>query len=216
MEQSKLIFIVPSVIYFKDRPLSYSKTRSKFTPEDRARQTLKTIESIRQKAPQAKILLFEMGLRRDLPFNIDGLVDRYVYLGGRFLVRLCVDGIFKGLGEAVSLMYARRQLKGADADFYFKISGRYFLTQHFRLEDWQTGDFVFLKRGQDVSTRLYGFKKQAMGVWFNSLAKSLPFLLLNRSIEHILPKFIPQKNIRWLNRLGLSGYGGAFGEFFDE
>jgi hypothetical protein len=56
------LFIVSSAIYLSSNPLCYSSTRSAFSAEKRAQQTLKTIESIRSAIPDAKIILIEMGL----------------------------------------------------------------------------------------------------------------------------------------------------------
>jgi hypothetical protein len=214
--ESKKVFFILSVVYFKNRRLSYSKTRSKFNPEERAKQTAETIASIRQKAPGAKILLFESGLRKALPCNLEKLADRYVYLGGNFLVRLSCDSIFKGLGEAVALMFAKRYIVREDADFYFKVCSRYCLNENFNMADWEKGNFVCRMDGKSISTRLYGFRKVMMSVWFYSLVKSIPLLLLNRSIEQTMPKFISKNDIHRLSRLGIFGYGSAFGEFYNE
>ena len=210
------IFIVVSVIYFKDRRLSYSRVRSKFSPLQRAEQTLTTIRSIRQRVPGAKILLVEAGLGRDLPLNLAAQADEYIFLGDHFFVRRCVDSVFKGLGEAAALLAARRYIYSPAADFYFKISGRYYLNDNFNPAAWPPADFVCRRYGRGISTRLYGFSRQGLGRWLWSLVLSIPLLLVNRSIEQTMPFFLNHKNLRALDKLGLSGYGSAFGEVFNE
>jgi hypothetical protein len=213
--QSKSLFIVLSVIYFKDRALSYSATRSAFSPEKRAEQTMKTIESIRDKVPSAKILLVEFGHRKDLPFGIENLVDEYLYLGDIRLMQFARDSKNKGFGEALALYYTSKIIEGR-APLYFKISGRYFLDDDFSIENFDSGQFCFLAYGNSVSTRLYSFGNSEIGAWRRALLKSLPFLFLfGVSIESTLSFFV-KKNVKRLKRLGVSGFIAPNAEYFSE
>jgi len=205
-----------SVIYFKDKPLSYSSSRSIYSPETRAEQTLKTIQSIREKMPGAKIFLFELGLKEDLPHNLKNSVDLYVFLGNKKIVRWAVDGSKKGFGEAVGLIYGAKYIKN-QADYYFKISGRYYLNDDFEINDFLDSNFAFLKYDRSISTRLYGFSQSVFNVWYRALWLSLLFLYFTiMSIEFVLPKFIKQKYVKSLNRLGISGFIAPGGEYIKE
>ena len=208
-------FIVLSVINFKDKPLSYSKVRSTFTPEQRIDQTLKTISSIRENVPRAHVLLIEAGLSRNISVELEKSADRYEYIGDRFLVRKAIDSRLKGIGEAVSLLFATKYIP-ADSDFCFKISGRYYLNENFNLADWKEGEFIALKYGEDISTRLYGFKKTMLGAVRRGLWISIPVLLGGSSIEHVFTKYLPQGKIKSIPQLGISGLGAAFGDSFKE
>jgi hypothetical protein len=128
------IVIISSVIYVKDKPFSYSKTRSVFSPEERIEQTKNTIKSLREKIPDVKIFLFEQGLIDIIDTDLDFMVDEYKYIGNNFLVRFATDSKFKGLGEVIGLLFTTLYLP---KDFFgiFKISGRYFLNDNFNLED---------------------------------------------------------------------------------
>lgn len=203
---SSYCFLVTSVIYSKEnKKVTYGGVRSIFIPEERAKQTAHTIATIRQKAPQAKVVLVEAGLWGDLPAGLAEKADQYLYLGDKKLVRWACDSTFKSLGEASMLLYTLKYLK-QDADFYFKISGRYFLSDEFNLNDWSDGGFVLHFMQNDyISTRLYGFRKEMIKTWKFALIKGLPFSFIGYAIENTLAKFLPKKFTRRINRLGVAG-----------
>ena len=141
-EMVEYCFIITSVIYPKPgKQVQYNGIRSIFSPEERAEQTLRTVESIRLKVPGAKIILVESGLQEILPYELAKKVDQYSYVGNKKLVRWSCDSKQKSLGEIMMLYYAMKKFK-FPADFYFKISGRYFLNEEFNLRDWEEGELV--------------------------------------------------------------------------
>ncbi|MCL5784048.1 MAG: hypothetical protein M1142_01675 [Patescibacteria group bacterium] len=211
----KITFILLSLIYFSDKKLSYSDNRSAFTPLQRAKQTVKTINSIRKSIPSANIIMIEVGRNPNLPCNLPELCDEFVYLGNNFLIRAACDSRYKGLGEVISLLLAKKYLINK-ADYFFKISGRYYLTEKFDLSQWVSDKFVIRKYNNDMSTRLYGFPNKLFNFWFLALLKSLPYLLIGRAIEHTLPKFLPSKEIKALNNLGIAGKVGVNNYFLSE
>ena len=101
MPELKKTFIITSVIYFSPKKLSNSTARSVFMPEERTLQTIKTINSIREKVPTATILLLEMGKEKNIAKELTGKVDKYVFIGDHTLVNWAVNGKFRGLGEAM-------------------------------------------------------------------------------------------------------------------
>ena len=207
-QPSSFCFLVTSVIYpVSGKKVTYGSERSVFGPDDRAKQTLRTIESIRAKAPGATVVLIEAGLKGDLPYDLQNKVDQYLYLGDKKLVRWACDSRFKSLGETAMLLYAVKSLK-QDADFYFKISGRYFLDDDFDINAWGEGQFIlyFLEDQDDyISTRLYGFRKEMKEQWARALIKGLPFSLIGYAIEHTLAKFIPKKYVYRIYKMGVTG-----------
>lgn len=206
----KIAVIITSVISFKEKKLSYSNGRSKFSVEERIAQTEKTISSIREKIPNAKIIFAEAGLIEDTG-RLSSRVDQYIYLGNNYFVRIAVDSIFKGIGEAVILLFVSKYLP-KDIDFYFKISGRYYLNDEFDLKKWIDGFFVVRKYDNVFSTRLYGFSSKMFGLWRRSLLFSIPLLLSGQSIERIMPMFINKKYIKHIDNIGVSGLGSVYGD----
>lgn len=215
MKKNRLIFIINSCIYYANKPLSYSPIRSKYTPKERLAQTYKTIDSIRSHCPNARIILIEDGINGDLLNELKTKVDEYAYIGNHFLVRLAVDSRWKGLGEVITLLLARKHLinKG---NFFLKICGRYYLNDNFNLDLWNLNKFNFFNKNQVYSTRLYGFSNSLFNEWQKALFKAIPFLLLNQSIEYLLKKFINENKINYLKKLGIAGYIAPTGGFIEE
>tara|TARA_B110000208_G_C11756952_1_gene425495 strand:+ start:1233 stop:1397 length:165 start_codon:yes stop_codon:yes gene_type:complete len=50
------LILITSIINTPNKPLSYSKIRSVFTRKERFEQTKKTIQSIKEKIPEYKII----------------------------------------------------------------------------------------------------------------------------------------------------------------
>jgi len=227
----KLVFFIPSVTYFKDAPFCYmyrgrpvDAPRSVFSPEERAAHTLKTIKSIRRYVPEAKIALVEVGRKYQLPFSLNDLVDKYIYLGKNPLVRLACDSKYKGLGEAVCLIAARKHLKNL-ADFYFNMGSRRYLNNNFNLDDWKDHDGFIIKndgRRKDVnfphsmSTNLYGFSNKFFPKWQYALWRCIPSLLIPRAIEKVLPRHLPQDSVKIIDKLGVAGNFGSTGVYLEE
>lgn len=53
------IILITSVINTPNKPLSYSKTRSVYNRNERFEQTKKTIQSVKEKLPNIKIMIVE-------------------------------------------------------------------------------------------------------------------------------------------------------------
>lgn len=204
---NEIVFIMPSVIYFSKNPLSYIETRSVYSPEERARQTKDGIVSIRRKVPNSKIILSEVGLKKDLPCDLEKIVDRYIYGGANSAVRRAVDSPNKGHGEAVALILADKATRAFGAQYYFKMSGRYRLDERFDLTRWLSHRDCFLAikyNEKCIGTRLYGWPSELHEVWRSGIFRSIPDLRFGWAMEDTLPKFLP--NIHPLNNIGLTGY----------
>jgi hypothetical protein len=178
-------------------------------------QTKKTIVSVREKIPEAYILLCEQGTDANAAAELATLVDCYQYIGNNFLVRKATDSRFKGLGETIGLLAAAKYIPKS-AERIFKISGRYYLNENFHLSAWQNGDFVIKKYSDTMSTRLYCFAGKKMRAWKRALVLGIPFLLLNRSIEKTLLFFLPKNSIQTIDTLGVSGTIGVNHEIITE
>lgn len=208
-EPDSFCFIITSVIYPQQGNIQYNSPRSIFNPEQRAQQTLRTIESIRAKVPNARIILVEGGLQENLPFELSKKVDQYIYVGGNKFVRFACDSKYKSLGESTMLLFAINKF-AYSADFYFKISGRYYLDEEFDVEQWKHSLFVFQYIQEDyVCTRLYGFRAEGFHTWKYALIKGLPLALISYAVENILAKYIPKKQTYNLAKLGVMGIGGS-------
>ncbi len=214
-ESKKIVFIITSVIHPSPSPLSYSPVRSVFSASERASQTLKTIDSVRLHYKNARICLIETGLNASVPSELLSAVDKFIFLGDMKIVRYATDSRHKGFGEAIGLIAAYRLLKDL-GDFYFKISGRYFLTDNFNPRLWEFDNFIVRKYSEDISTRLYAFPKSLFFSWQFALIKSLPWLLAGKQIEHVLPKFLPNNCFKYVDNLGVAGAISPNGKLLEE
>ncbi len=210
----KHLFIITSVIHFNTGKLSYSGTRSVFSPEERIEQTIATITSVKRYMPDAYILLLEMGNNGSLPKKLTDLVSEYRYIGADPLVHLACNSAHKGLGEAVGLLKGTKTLPRAN--MYLKMSGRYALTPAFDPDIWHGKGFLAHIRDTAFSTRLYGISANAIPFWRRTLFLSLPFLLLGKGIEQILLRLLPKKMITHISVLGISGAIAPNGEMIEE
>lgn len=211
----KRTFIITSVIHFSQKKLSHNTVRSVFSPAERTAQTIKTISSIREKDPGATIILMEMGKVKEVAEGLVNKVDKYLFLGNKAWVKWASNGKYRGLGEAMGLIAAGKELN-TGADFYFKMSGRYFLNDDFKPELWQGNFFFARKYEKGISTRLYGFGKELFSDWQKALKRSLLSLYMGRSIEDVLPARFGNERIHEIKKLGVSGYVAPDGSCLEE
>lgn len=198
-----IVFMISSVIYFSERPYADYPTRSIYTPEERAKQTVQTIQSIWSKLPHAKIVLIEMGLQQELPIQLHTLPDRYVYLGGNQCIRKAADEN-KSYGEALGLWMAHRFIRSLPADYYYKISGRYYLDHNFNIESWSKDGFTHTGDPGMMSTRLYGFPSHRYRQWRRALKKGMPAMSRSEPIEYVLFRYLDPKYHMF--PIGVSGH----------
>jgi hypothetical protein len=213
MKSTEVCFLITSIIYAKvDKNVSYGAPRTIYTPEQRAEQTAETIRSIRNKVAGAKIILIEGGLKELLPNALEKNVDQYIYVGGSALVRVAADSKNKSLGEAMMLLSALPKLIWV-SELYFKISGRYHLTDDFMLDSWDKDKIMFGKLEEDYYiTRLYSFGYSTFRIWRNALLKGLALNLLDYAIEYTLARYIPKKFIQFMPKLGVAGLAASVPE----
>lgn len=209
------VFLVTSVIHCTDSPLSYCPHRSVFDAETRAAQTVKTVESIRERFSGAHICLIEMGTSAELPSSLCDCVDSYLFLGSERLIRWACDGPYKGLGEALGLLRAASRLQ-CRSNWYYKISGRYRLNDNFARMEHDGAQVVGKMYGNSLSTRLYAWPAAALRRWQRSLLFSIPALLKNVPLEVALARGIGNRNLHLVPILGVEGEVAVTGEFLSE
>jgi hypothetical protein len=103
-----------------------------------------------------------------------------------------------------------------NAAFFYKISGRYRLNDSFDIRQWRQQGFMFKVDAGGFSTRFYGFSEDCFHDWIRSLWLCLPFLLTRRSIESVLPWFVPSSRVHVHEQIGVEGEMGPNGLRFHE
>lgn len=223
MNSKRDLFIITSCIYPCDKPLSYSAVRSIYTPEERLEQTLKTIQSVRKKCPNAYIILCDNGIKR--PDNLDG-VNIFKYLGDKPKYRKTADSTNKSLGETLMIVSCWKKLILYRWNRIYKLSGRYWLNDNFNTANYDVDAFCFLHLTEKVvgnrsyvkgthCTRLYSLPGKCRFKYLYSLLRSLKPMSNGESVEMAWPPRINYQ-IHYMKRLGVSGNVGVDKDWKDE
>jgi hypothetical protein len=150
MTEARDVFFIPSVITTGKVPWSYHPVRSGHTPDTRFQHTLKTIETIREKVPNVFIILIECSdIPPDTTDTLRSKVDLFVQAYSDEKIRkVCIDGMAKGHGETVQSLLAIDAIKTLTFPIrrIFKISGRYYLTGLFDLNNFSLTEYTFNKK----------------------------------------------------------------------
>jgi hypothetical protein len=216
LSDDQLTVFIISVINCPETPDSYNLKRSTFSWEQRLAQTLETVKSVRKQLPRARVILFEAGKTDAGQRELSAMVDNYIYLGHKKLVKLAVGSRHKSLGEAVICLYSARYLASLDTPHYIKLSGRYFLSPDFSLRHWRPECFNFKNEGRSVSTRAYGVPRDKLVAWILTLVLNLFAFGRGKRLERVLfnALFIRPRN--YIDRLSVAGLLGPNGDKVEE
>lgn len=141
----KHVAIITSCINPSNTPLSYSAVRSIFSPEERLTQTIESIQSIRSYLPDVVIVLVNNNFLTDREHTTLLSYCDHVFI----FDSVCINDVLftadlaktfpnKSCTEVASLYYAcqRIQQLKLEADYIWKLSGRYKLFPGFNRNKW--------------------------------------------------------------------------------
>lgn len=211
---NKNIIIITSVINCIDSELSYYHKRSVFSVEERYKQTLKSIISIKSKIPNSEILFCECSdlsdyhsIEKDIAKN----VNYYFNFFGNEFIKSNVNSKLKGYGEASILLEGIDKLLSMKKNYknIFKLSGRYYLNDKFNYEMFNNSKNIFTNWDNNYTSYCTIFYKINGGdiiVFKNSIKGSLEELKENVSIEECIYKnFNSNVSINIVNEVNISG-----------
>jgi len=222
------LIIITSVINCVKNKLSYFETRSIFSVKERYKQTLKSIESIREKMPQCKIFFCECSNMKEnenyesYEKNIIEKVDYYANFYDIDSIKKAVNSEFKGYGEACILLKAFDVISELESKEelllknIFKLSGRYFLNEDFNLELYNNfnNNFCYWDNSTvSLCSIFYKIKINHFELFKECLEKSIIELKNNASIEICLYKYFSTSN-QILEKMNISGYLATEGYLF--
>jgi hypothetical protein len=196
------IFIITSVINIGTIGWSYYPIRSLYSSEQRLRQTFETIDSVRKKSPESKILLVEASIIPDELRNILGSKCDYMYYLGddNDTIHNCILSNCKGLGDAWLTYKSFEYIKnnGIVVANVFKLSGRYRLNTNFN-RDNISNELPTFKQVSDNNfiTFFFSVPSSLIDSCIDNLLKSVN-LFKNRNdicIETYFPSLFPNKHI---------------------
>lgn len=230
----KNVFIITSVCNPSSSPLTYSGTRSVFTPEQRFEQLLNTIKSVREKVGNdTVIVLIECSpLTRNQTDILFNMVDSYYNLYYVDVVREQVSSPYKGLGERVLALFGLRVVKilideeiNKNNINVFKLSGRYVLNDSFDLEQYVDNDkMVFhpiLDQKTNINTTLYKVCSNNHLDLLIEYMDSDPDKVVrdyHGSMELYMGEFVGKHldQVKFVNKLGVSGRVSVCGSLYEN
>lgn len=212
------VFLVTSTLVPSDAPLPYASQRSVFSTEERFHQTLRTVSTIRERVPDSSVILLENSVVPQVTIaELAGAFDLIVdFALCREATRLR-DGPFKGSAELYKLLAVIEILHDFDYRLLIKLSGRYELTEGFRLGAFPDDRFGVHDRGDgSIGTVLYSVPKPLEGSFCKLLSSALQRARTGESIERLLWTGVPEHQLRRLPVLGVRGSVSVNGQLFEE
>ena len=129
------LVIINSKIIVSDKPLSYSTSRSIYTPDERFEQTIESIASVRNSLPEAKLLLLDNSIlesrwKRELENTVDFFINPFDDNELKFDTDYHPT---KAVGELAQLIRIFEFLKSFRQNWsrIYKLTGRYRLNDDF-------------------------------------------------------------------------------------
>jgi hypothetical protein len=218
------LVLITSVINTGKLAWSYTETRSTYSAEERYNQSLQTIDSIKKYLPEAKILFVECS---DIPNEyITTLSAKVEYFINQYNISeakaACLETNKKGFGEAIQTKLAIEYIieKNLTFDRFFKISGRYFLTDKFVSDKYRTDVYTFKKRADTgnhiitISTVLYSFPMAFIHNFYSCVTEVVEYYKTHgpRGLEELLPIICEPRNE--IEIIGAAGLVAVNDEYF--
>ena len=204
------LVLITSVINTPNKQLSYSKTRSVFSRRERFEQTKKTIQSIKGKIYNCKIILVEC-----TDFNEEE--NNYFKDNCDYLLNLWNDknlhdyifGISKSLGEGTMTIKAIQyiQLLNLEYNYLYKISGRYWLNDNFSLNSVESNIFKRIDNNpNNIFTALYKIDKESVNKLLYFLVNNIENMKKCIGYEVLIAHFVKNIDKKLIDIIGLSGF----------
>ena len=209
------LVLITSIIKTPNVRLSYTPVRSAFTYDERFEQTKYTIQTIREKIPNSKILVVECSeLNNEEQEYFVNNSDYFLNLYDNENAKNNIYSISKSLGEGTMTINAIEYIKNNNIKFdnFFKISGRYWLSEHCNYENFINEDIVIHRINDDVNnilTALYKLHESNIFDFYEFLINNTNLMHNCIGHEYLFAIFInlPKKNkVIHLDKIGVKGY----------
>jgi hypothetical protein len=219
------LVLITSIIKTPEIPLSYAKKRSIYSHDERYEQTKKTIQSIKEKIPNCKIILVECS-------HFDANEVSYFKNNVDYFINLIsnsddVNSIYspsKSLGEGIMTMRAIEfifvnQIK---VDNFFKLTGRYWLSKNFLYENFEnTLNIIHYinNNKNNVATSLYKLNYQTLHKFYEFLFNNIYRMKHCIGYEVLFALFLKQiepNMILHKDKIGVNGFISVSRDFVDN
>lgn len=204
------IILITSVINTPNKPLSYSKTRSVYNRNERFEQTKKTIQSVKEKLPNIKIMIVECTDFNDN--EKDFLVNNCDYILNLWEKKELHNNIFgtsKSLGEGTMTIESLKYIEELKLEYQFlyKISGRYWLNENFKLDKIENNVFKKINNDENnVFTALYKIDKKTVEKLLIFLINNIQNMRQFIGYEVLISQFVKNIDKNLVDIIGLSGF----------
>ena len=213
---NKNIVIITSKIYVSNNEFSYTKNRSIYTKDERYNDTIKTINTVKEKIKDSYIVLFDNSLfTQDEYNNLKSEVDCFINITDDEDLNFYTNKFkYKAFSEMFQLIkcyeYFISKINKKHIKNIFKISGRYYLNDNFDYNNFDNNDNIF-KKNKDLSeikyyyTSFYKISGNFCDEYFKLLNKTFQNKdrYLDMNLEEIIPEII-NYNFKEIDCLGLT------------
>lgn len=207
----KNLIIISSVINITSNPLDYTKVRSVYSKGERYIQTLKTIESC-SKVHDYEILFIETSpLDETMENNIKNSVDYYINFSDNEEIKKIIDGPYKGKSEAVQIWNGLKLVDLNNYDNIIKISGRYWMGNNFKYENYDNEDNIFKTGPERLGTAMYKIHKNNYSKYIECLQGCMNS---NTQLEANFYQYF-KEDFKTYDKIGLEGFVSVDGNPID-
>ena len=204
------LVLVTSVINTPNKQLSYSKIRSVFSRRERFEQTKNTIQSIKEKLPNCKIILVECTDFNEEENNyFQNNCDYILNLWHENNLHDSIFGVSKSLGEGTMTIKAIQyiQLLNLEYNYLYKISGRYWLNKNFSLNSVESNIFKRIDNNpNNIFTALYKIDKESVNKLLYFLVNNIENMKKCIGYEVLIAHFVKNIDKKLIDIIGLSGF----------
>ena len=202
--------LITSVINTPNTPLSYTNTRSVFSRQDRFEQTKKTIKSVREKLSNSKIIIVECSYFNEEENNyFKENCDYILNLWNKKELHNYIFGPSKSLGEGTMTIEALKYIEELNLEYQYlyKISGRYWLNENFKIENIQNNVFKRINNNENnVFTALYKIDKKIVEKLVVFLINNIEEMKKCIGYEVLMSHFVKNIDKNLVDLIGLSGF----------
>lgn len=223
------IFVLSSTIIVSSMPLCYTPTRSFFSGEQRLQQTIKCIKTIRSKIPNVAIFLVDPSpVPIEWRIYLESIVDKYIDCSdNEDVCSSTSSSLNKGVAECKQILASLDYISEyPNATSVCKITGRYALTHSFDMKYFSQQKIYFklIPKGSiffEPTAGCYTFFYKVPICYLAHLRDALLKTILIgtetlESIETILPFQFDPSIVSYDAHLGISGWVGPSGCYFDN
>ena len=204
------IILITSVINTPNKPLSYSKTRSVYNRRERFEQTKKTIQSVKEKISNSKIIIVECSDFNEEENNyFKENCDYILNLWEKKELHNNIFGTSKSLGEGTMTIESLKYIEELKLEYQYlyKISGRYWLNENFKLDKIENNVFKKINNDENnVFTALYKIDKKTVEKLLIFLINNIQNMRQFIGYEVLMSHFVKNIDKFLVDIIGLSGF----------